>query len=243
MAKAKFKEVEGVQVLPAIAPALQKQALSIIGEIVEVVSCIKEYHVDDKDQYEQGAQDLRTLKAKVKELDGAKKRILAPLNEARAATSEMFRGPEKMLDDAIRLINGAMVHWKQEEERKRLAAIEQNRALAQQRNEDMRRNLLERAKAEMVAGDSSRACELVEEAAAFQDKAFERSLPQPALVEVKGVRKNWYAQIVDPLKVPREFLCPDIKKLNEYARNLKEEAKVEGVVFAYTETVVSTREV
>ena len=51
-------------------------------------------------------------------------------------------------------------------------------------------------------------------------------------------RDKWFCEVVDPLKVPREFLIVDEKHLNDLARRTKGSVEVDGVRFNSTTTIV-----
>lgn len=65
-------------------------------------------------------------------------------------------------------------------------------------------------------------------------------VPPPPKAYGTSVRKNWKARVLDPNAVPREFLTIDDKKLGEYARTMKDQAKVPGVEF-YAEDSLASR--
>lgn len=51
-------------------------------------------------------------------------------------------------------------------------------------------------------------------------------------------KESWTAKVVDIEKVPREYLVPDMVKLNGVARTFKNDAKIDGVEFICTQTPV-----
>jgi len=65
-------------------------------------------------------------------------------------------------------------------------------------------------------------------------------IPPPIEIKVGGVhtRDNWKYQIIEPLNVPREFLCVDEIKLGKYARMMKADARMDGVRFYNDKTIV-----
>lgn len=69
--------------------------------------------------------------------------------------------------------------------------------------------------------------------------AMTAATPPPKIAGI-STREIWRARVVDETKIPREFLCPDEKKLGDYAKAMKQNAKVEGVEF-YPETSVASR--
>ena len=57
---------------------------------------------------------------------------------------------------------------------------------------------------------------------------------------IEGIetREKWFCEITEPLKVPREYLVVDEKRLNELARRTKGSVEVDGVRFNSTTTIV-----
>lgn len=236
---AKKSDVKEPEVLPALREE-KKSALVLIGQIVSVLSGFKQCLINTLDDYSTAANDLKLLKDKAKELAGQKKRILDPIQAAREEVSKMFEGPEQLLKDAINLVSISMLKWKQDQERAQLEAKRKADEEAKRQAQEARRKMLAEAQAAMAAGKEEEAAQVLEQAAELKVEAA----PVPAAqVAVKGAatRKNWFAEIKDPNRIPREFMCPDIKKLNEHARNYHDTMPVEGVEFKFTESVVSTR--
>ena len=58
---------------------------------------------------------------------------------------------------------------------------------------------------------------------------------------IEGIetREKWFCEITEPLKVPREYLVVDEKRLNELARRTKGSVEVDGVRFNSTTIIVA----
>ena len=66
-------------------------------------------------------------------------------------------------------------------------------------------------------------------------------VPQRQAVKVAGVsfREAWEHKVIDPDKVPDEFWIIDEQKLAKFAKAMKEQAKVAGVVFSSKKIVAA----
>lgn len=106
------------------------------------------------------------------------------------------------------------------------ASIEQAQLNRQQAaTESDRRNALADA---LDAADEGAAAELARTAPLTGPTAFVAPLP-----DVEGVRTKdeWYAEVTNEAEIPREYMTPDIEKLNQYARMMKGQASLPGVAF------------
>jgi len=157
--------------------------------------------------------------------DSAKKTILA---------SE--RAELDQLDTVESFLKGKMLAYQQAESRK--AGIEQLRLQAEA-DEAAR---LERAALEKLAARSKKPEtreRYAEQAAAVITPVVSVVSEAPKLSGI-STRKTWKARVVHPAIVPREFLMVDEKKLDAYARAMKQGARVEGVEFYAEESLAVT---
>ena len=58
------------------------------------------------------------------------------------------------------------------------------------------------------------------------------------VIEGIETREKWSCQVLEPLKIPREYLVVDEKRLNELARRTKGSVDIDGVRFNSTTTIV-----
>ena len=80
-----------------------------------------------------------------------------------------------------------------------------------------------------------------EAAMALEVAAAPVVVPQRQAVKVAGVsfREAWEHKVIDPDKVPDEFWIIDEQKLAKFAKAMKDQAKVEGVVFSSKKIVAA----
>lgn len=196
-----------------------------------------------------------------KKIDALFKPPLDFLTKARgifAAKRQAWKDKEtKRAEEAARILKEAAAREQarldrlaQEKAERALAAAEretaklreaEQQALAQAQDEEAKRIITEGV-----------AAKIEEVKARQEDKAAEilATVPQvpvpvfapPEMPKVGGVsdRVAWKHRVVNASLVPPEFTMPDDKKLGQYARAMKERAKVAGVEF-YPEPVTAVK--
>lgn len=229
-----------IETIAKTAVAKDKLARAVIYDVQKVLANFGSYEVGSNEDFEGAANDLQVLKIKANELESAKKAILDPLNTARKAVSSLFEPAETMVKKCINVVSGAMVVWRQK--------IEAEAAAERMRIEEERRRLEEegRAKirAEMAkaieAGDTEHADALVR---AIENPEPVRAPSVPTIVVPKvagtSMRTTYHAEVIDEKAVPREWCCPDLKRLEAYARETEGRGGITGVRFYSKQTVVS----
>ena len=165
-----------------------------------------------------------------------RKSLTKPLDESKKKIMEFFAKPLGFLEKAEALINSAMVGWNREMERIRQAEEERIRQIQRQEIE----RLAKLAAAAEALNDK-------EKQEFFQARAATVQAVVPVVEKkvekVAGLTMavNWKFRIVDPNKIPREYLIPDEVKLGQIARATKGSVKIEGVEFYSEESIRGTR--
>ena len=70
----------------------------------------------------------------------------------------------------------------------------------------------------MAANDCVQAAELIEHAEQFEAEK----------TEGVGVRVEWTGEVFDDAQIPREYMVPDLKKLQAVTKTLGEKTKIPG---------------
>lgn len=88
----------------------------------------------------------------------------------------------------------------------------------------------------------AKAEELREKAAGVLATPIETKTIIPETTKVKGMhfRENWSANVIDLSLIPREYLTPDMVKLNGLARETKGKSNIPGVEFVSEKSAVSS---
>jgi hypothetical protein len=152
------------------------------------------------------------------------------LNESTLKARQDFCALIHRLDDPLKLAEGIV---------KQKTSVYQRAEAERIRKEEAER--LAKAEKEAEEGQIAEAAELEkagrkEEAEAKLEappEVIPEPPPEPVRQKTAGVsyRAKWTWKLIDINKVPRSFLCLDEKKLNQYAKAMKSDAKVDGVKF------------
>lgn len=223
--------------------------------------------VNTQQTYEFAAALRGDMKKMLKEVDEKRKAITSPLDVAKKAVMELFKPVETGLDNCIRHVDGLLISYTTGQEKIRLEQEEKLRkqAEAEERKQREAKEAQERAwrekqeaaqkEAERLAkaGKQAEAAKATAEAEKAAQKAEERrqqaaevQVVAPTLassvgkVEGLSFRTNWKMRILDVSLIPREYLIPDEKKLNNLSVSSQGSLKIPGVEF-YSEKIPVNR--
>jgi len=111
------------------------------------IGLVEAFEIVDAASFELAADELRGIKRRAAELDEKRKAITKPLDDAKKAVMDLFRGPIELLTKAEGLLKGKMLDYQREEQRKANEA----RMLAEKAAQEERVRL--RKEAEALAAD------------------------------------------------------------------------------------------
>lgn len=203
------------------------------------VSKSKELIIENQNDYEQAANDLKVVKSIYKTLEEARKKITTPLDIAKKAVMDLFRDPSTALEGAELVIKRKMIEYTNEQERRRRVEEERLQREAKAAEEKERKRLQDIADRAKASGKDEKAQE-------FEQKAQEVFIPAPVVAptvqKVAGVsmKQNWKARILDVNKVPRNYMIVNESMLDKLAKATKGSLTIEGVEF-YSEDVLASR--
>lgn len=178
---------------------------------------------------------------RLKAIKGAMTRVVAffkPMKQKADETKKAILDAEKKLAEPLQEAEGlakrAIIAFQNAEQEKARAEQRRLQAEADERARREQEALLKKAQAAKKPETQQR----------YQEAAAAVTAPvvavAPSVPKVSGITTKlvWRAKVIDAAKVPREYLMVDEKKLDGYAKAMKEGAKVEGVQF-YTESILS----
>lgn len=217
------------------------------------------------EQYEAGAEQLKVIKAKAREIDEARKSLKRPIDEAAARIQAFFKPPLEFLTKAEGIVKGKLTTYQAEQEklrreeqaraeeaaRKERERLERLRiaaeAKAREKEAELRRqaaeaNAAERAKIEakmQAEADKAAAkqAELDARAASVTAPVIHREAPK---VEGLSTRTVYKFRIKDPAAIPREYLAIDEGKIRKVVQALKGDTNIPGVE-VYAEESMAAR--
>lgn len=207
----------------------------VVSEARDLVTLADAYCIDTNDQYELAASDLGRIKTAQKKVEAMRKKITVPMDEAKQAVMDFFRGPAASLDHAERVLKEAMGSFQYAQ--RRLAREAQEKADAAAEAE--RKRLERQAEKAAEGGKEARAQTLSDRAAAVVAPVVQIAVPKVAGI---SAREIWKFYVTDPALIPREFLMVDEKKIGRVVRTMKSDTKIPGIrIFANSITAVAAQ--
>lgn len=195
------------------------------------LSVVEGMTIDSDVMYETAGEELNAIKRRAAELDEQRKRITKPLDDAKKAVMDLFRGPLEVLALAEGVVKRKMLDYRNEIARR--AAAEQ---AAREEAARAERERLEREAAQLAAAGRA------EEAAVKKDIA---SLVVAAPAEVAApraagvaVRETWDFEVEDKSKLIafvaanpayENVLAVDEKAVRQLVLAMKDNLPLEGV--------------
>lgn len=196
--------------------------------------------ITSPEEAQAAVDQTRQIKECAKAIEEARKEKTKPLDDEKKAWMDIFRPAVDVLDKAEVLLKNAINTWnaaerkraqEAEAERRKQEKAEQNRLAKEQADAEA---LLAKADEAAASGDIAGAEALEAQAQAIQEStSYVPVVPVAAPAKVHGAssRQVWKCRVVDPARVPRQFLVPDEKALDAYAKAMKGQATVEGCEF------------
>ncbi len=187
--------------------------------------------ISNHEQYEAAVAELKAIKAKFNEVDGHRKELKKPLDEAVTKLQAFFRSPLDFLIRAESILKRKVLAYQQEQEiirRKEQAKLDEAARKEQAK-------LAEQAAKAAAAGKVEKAELLQQRATTVVAHTVVREAPK---VSGLSTRKTYSAEVTDLQalvkavaegRAPLSFLQANYTVLNQQARSLKTEFVCDGV--------------
>jgi hypothetical protein len=205
----------------------QRSAGLLVREAQGLVTIADSYFIDSRLVAEMAATEIQGFKRFFDQVEGLRKSLTAPIDESKRRVMDLFRPALEPAKTAEAILKAKLVTYLAAEARELKAAQEAARRAAD-----------ELAKAMHAQAAEAAAKGRVEDARAITQQADMLPAAAAAGVPTAGPklagiseRETWGWELLDKAIVPREFLCLDTAKLNQYARAMKAEAHVAGIRF------------
>lgn len=205
---------------------------TIVRQAQSALSMVDSFEISDSVTFELAADELKAIKKRASDLEAKRKSITKPLDDAKKAVMELFRGPVDVLARAEKLLKSKMLDYQREEQRK----VDEARALAEKAAEEERKRQLaeaEKLRQEGKAGE-----------AAVKEQMAETVVAVPSVnteaTKVAGVstRKTVDFEVTDLHALVKHvaenpdllgLLKEDTTKVRAYVRGLGMSCKLPGV--------------
>lgn len=208
-------------------------------QILEVANA---YVIDCPEMLEAAGDELKSIKAKAKELETTRKAMTKPLDDSKKKIMDFFRQPQEYLKNAEATIKRAMLAYTEEQEAARRKAEAEAREKARKEQEKLRK----RAEAAAAKGQTEKAEALETQA----DTVVTPIVPKAQTQQPAGVsmREVWSAEVTDARallqavldgKVPDVAISINMKVLNQQAKSLKNSLNWPGVKAVCQKTVAA----
>jgi hypothetical protein len=207
------------------ANEIQERALTVPEQAKAIIIITNE-------DYTRAGEILLTIKDIRKEIDATFDPIIKKAHEAHKEAVAQKKKIDAPLIEAEGIIKPRISDYLAEQERIRRA--EENRLREIARKEEEERQLMEAIAAEQ-AGETEEAAAIINEPVYVAPVVVPKSVPK---IQGVSTQKRWTFRVVDPSKVPREYLAVDEQKIGAVVRALKDQCKINGVE-VYSEDIVT----
>lgn len=199
----------------------------ITTEVKNFLSMVSDSIVIETQEQDVQACELgKKINGELKRLGALKKTMTDPINLSLKNIRALFKPAEDAGEKYLRTIKDA--HNGFVAEQQRIAREHEARLaeIARQKAEELK----EKAKDEAFEGNEEVA-KALEQEAIMAETLTPVVAPAVPKVEAVAMKTYWSAEVVDINLVPREYLLPDMNKLNALARAIKGESNIAGVRF------------
>ena len=196
------------------------------------LAMVESFLVNDAVTFELAADELTAIKRKASQLDEQRKAITKPLDDAKKAVMDLFRGPLDLLSKAESILKGKMLTYQQDEQRK---AAEQ-RAAAERAAQAERQRLADEAAKLAAEGRAGEA--LVKQQVAEMIVAAPVPIVEQPKAAGVSTRTTVDFEVVDMLQLVQHIaqhpeliglVEADTTKLRSYVRGLGTACQLPGV--------------
>ncbi len=205
-----------------VAPSKDAEVRRLYGQALRILAVAREREIKNLDDLKPANDDLITIRALRKAIEEKRKEWTSPLRSRLDDVNAAFRAFTEPLEQADKLTTDKMRVFNQELERRR----------KQEDEENQRR--LEAAQEEAAENDG----EIQEPVGLTADEPGAQKRVSTA-VGTSGWVDKWQARVVDPEKLPREYMMPDMAMLQAIAKKHHDQKPVPGVKF-YNEPYMRT---
>lgn len=205
---------------------------------------VSDFEIVDAPTFELAADELKAIKSRANDLDTKRKAITKPLDDAKKAVMELFRGPLDVLGRAESLLKNKMLDYQREEERKANEARIKAEKAAQEERERLAAEA-EKLRAEGKSGEAA-----VKEQVADMVVAAPAAVPEPTKVAGLATRTSVEFEITDLHALVQHIAAnPELlglvqenaTKVRAYVRGLGMSCKLPGVRVFEKQSLASRR--
>lgn len=193
---------------------------------------VEAFEVVDAPSAELAGEELRAIKTRAAALEEQRKAITKPMDDAKKAVMDLFRGPVDLLARAEGILKGKLLAYQQEEQRKATEARQAAERAAQAERDRLA------AEAAQLAAQGRAGEAMVKEQVASMIVAAPPAVAEPVKVAGVSTRTSVEFEVVDLLALVKavgerpellSLVAVDSVKLRAYVRGLGTACNLPGV--------------
>jgi len=193
------------------------------------------FEISNQNEYEQAIAFTRDIKRLYAIVEGSRKKITIPLDEAKRNIMDLFKPVTERLSKAEYLVKSFLLQYQHKQEEWRKQEEEKLRKEA----ENEKAKLLKKAEKLEARGDTEKAEEIKQQAAEIvASTAVQLEIPTE---KGTGTRITWKARVVDENLIPRQYMMANLEMIGEIARASKGIIQIPGVEFFPDESLWISR--
>jgi hypothetical protein len=128
---------ENTTTIPASVAIAAPNAQALSRGATAALALVTDFEISDAATFEIAADELKGIKAKASQLEEQRKAITGPLDAAKKAVMDLFRGPLEVLGQAEGALKSKMLTYQQAEQRKAEEARLQAERIAREQREKL----------------------------------------------------------------------------------------------------------
>lgn len=225
-----------------IQAMIPEDAKQLSTDAETTLELVKGYKITSQEEYAWGADQLKTIKTKAKNLEARRKEITKPMDAAKKSVMDFFRPPAELLANSEALVKSAMLTY-QQEENKRQREIQRK---AEEAAEKERKRLAKLEAKAIDRGDEEKAQHHAQRAQNVQAPIVRQETPKASGI---STRKIWKSEVTDLMELVKAVAAGDAPiallqangpEINKRVKALRDEFSAPGVR-VYSEDSMSAR--
>lgn len=197
--------------------------------------------ISSQEDYETASVALREVKSRYKELEGQRKEITSPLDDAKKRVMDLFRAPLDLLSKAESLLKQKMIGYTDEQEKKAEEERKRLQKLAEAEAEKERKKLEAKIERAIASGKTDKVETLQEEKEKVQPIIIPFVPPQIDTPRGVSYREKWTAKVINFKLLPDEYKLPNQAALDKIGQATKGSISIPGVEFSSEKILASSR--
>jgi len=233
-----------ITTIPASVAITAPNPQALARGATAALALVNDFEITDAATFEIAAEELRGIKAKASALDDQRKAITGPLDAAKKAVMDLFRGPVEVLTKAEGILKGKMLTYQQADQRKAEEARLQAERIAREQREKLE------AEARELAAQGRTGEAAVKETVAQMVVAAPVAAPAPPAVKGISTSTTIDFEVVDLHALVKHIaahpelvnlITADSVKIRAYVRGLGMATNLPGVNIFQKQTLASRK--